>query len=604
MVSIFIRVLNMSIAALISIVAVLLLRLVLKRAPKIFSYLLWLAVFFKLLIPYSFQTQWGIIPCVSLEGLGVALQGWEEGHSQNGGGGMAYPGMEKEGGNVKNNDTMPEDTKRKDSLAALYKDNGMGEKELPFLTVGLWTKAAGVWLLVSLLLILCGAVRYVAFMKYIRQCGKAGEQIWDKSPKSGFGGNYSVLISSKIREPFVAGFFKPVIYLPCALEPAQRRLVTLHEEVHIVRRDYLVKLAAHFCVCLHWFNPFVWLSYYLMEQDMETSCDEMVLARIGFESKKEYAKTLLYLSGERGWRSGIPLTFGKMSVKVRIKNIMKYKQIKKGVAAAISVVALASSVLLLVNGSENKDFTALPEEKMTAKGGITGGNEGTLEEEMQLPAAEKMMQSDNSNEQPSDTLDHHYYLSNKQAAEETQNKQKADLSEKENAERLVPLENMEEASNEQAGSVTDSYDSLRRTAEGTGSGNMVAYRMPVEIGRISDDFGIRTHPVSSETLFHSGIDFAAEKGTLVFAAADGIVFETGFDKVAGNYVILQHENGEMTYYANCEEVLVNQGDKAAAGEQIATVGSTGTSTGAHLHFALSREGAYIEPVFTEFVSGQ
>lgn len=105
-----------------------------------------------------------------------------------------------------------------------------------------------------------------------------------------------------------------------------------------------------------------------------------------------------------------------------------------------------------------------------------------------------------------------------------------------------------------------------------------------------------THPVSGEEIFHSGIDFAARKGTTILAAADGTVRETDFDKSVGKYVILQHINGEMTYYTCCEEVLVKQGDEVKAGSRIATVGNSGASTGAHLHFALSRNGEYIKPV--------
>ena len=96
---------------------------------------------------------------------------------------------------------------------------------------------------------------------------------------------------------------------------------------------------------------------------------------------------------------------------------------------------------------------------------------------------------------------------------------------------------------------------------------------------------------------HSGIDFAAETGTPVKAAASGLVFETGTDAYCGNYVILQHENGDMTYYAHCDEILAETGQRVEQGEQIATVGNTGGSTGSHLHFALSRDGRFVEISF-------
>jgi len=79
------------------------------------------------------------------------------------------------------------------------------------------------------------------------------------------------------------------------------------------------------------------------------------------------------------------------------------------------------------------------------------------------------------------------------------------------------------------------------------------------------------------------------------AAADGNVVETGFEAYCGNYVIIQHINGELTYYTSCKEILTAKGAEVKGGEQIATVGKTGASTGAHLHFAVSREGVFIEP---------
>ncbi|MDE5931863.1 MAG: M23 family metallopeptidase, partial [Lachnospiraceae bacterium] len=126
----------------------------------------------------------------------------------------------------------------------------------------------------------------------------------------------------------------------------------------------------------------------------------------------------------------------------------------------------------------------------------------------------------------------------------------------------------------------------------------IQYRNPCpSYTRISDSFGVRTNPVTGEQRAHNGIDFAAEKGADVLAAADGTVYQTGFDADNGNYVILYHVlSGEDTYYTHCQEILVTEGESVTAGQKIAAVGSTGQSTGSHLHFALSRDGEYIEPV--------
>ena len=150
---------------------------------------------------------------------------------------------------------------------------------------------------------------------------------------------------------------------------------------------------------------------------------------------------------------------------------------------------------------------------------------------------------------------------------------------------------------EQAEAQKDEYLSILRNEEGIYNEYGILYQNPVAGAKIANGFGSRVHPISGEEIMHSGVDLAAEKGTEIVAAAKGKVYETGFDKTAGNYLILLHGNGEMTYYANCDTILVKEGTEVEMGEKIATVGSTGAATGAHLHFAISYRGSYIEPVF-------
>lgn len=140
------------------------------------------------------------------------------------------------------------------------------------------------------------------------------------------------------------------------------------------------------------------------------------------------------------------------------------------------------------------------------------------------------------------------------------------------------------------------------TYEGAGEGHydvLIQYTNPCpSYTRISDAFGTRSNPVTGDSQVHNGVDLAAEKGADIVAAADGTVYQTGFDAEYGNYIVLYHVlNGEFTYYAGCQDVLAAEGESVAAGQKIATVGSTGRSTGPHLHFARSRAGEYIEPEF-------
>lgn len=118
---------------------------------------------------------------------------------------------------------------------------------------------------------------------------------------------------------------------------------------------------------------------------------------------------------------------------------------------------------------------------------------------------------------------------------------------------------------------------------------------PCNYTRISDTYGSRVHPVTQEVQWHEGIDYAAEKGSDVYAAAAGVVYERGYSAKYGNYVVLLHINGQMTYYCQCDEILVEQDDHVERGSIIATVGSTGMSTGPHLHFAISSYGEFVDP---------
>ena len=119
---------------------------------------------------------------------------------------------------------------------------------------------------------------------------------------------------------------------------------------------------------------------------------------------------------------------------------------------------------------------------------------------------------------------------------------------------------------------------------------------PVE-GVITSPFAFRIHPLSGNLNFHNGIDIAAPYGEEVLAALPGVVEKVGEDAVYGNYILLRHAHNLQTFYAHCESILVEEGERVSQGQPVATVGSTGLTTGAHLHFAVIVEGLYADPLF-------
>lgn len=311
---IFMKICNMSLTATYCIAAVVLLRFLLRGQPKIFSYLLWSVVLFRLLCPvtvtgafsllrvdpapFSYETQ-------DYGGKAAAL--WSGAESERGETIMeeeAAAGADRE--RPPQNDTAEEWTVRK------------------IFTVGgiLWLAGVAVAALYSL---------WSAFRlrRRLSRAVPAGNGVYEAA---GFD------------TPFVFGVLRPRIYLPAGMEDGERQLVLAHERVHITRRDYLWKLLAWGAVCLHWFNPFVWLAYRLAEADMEMSCDEAVLARLGYGVRREYSEALLSLSCAGVNRGGCPIAFGENAVKGRIRHLL---HCKKRTAAAVTVMSLLLCAVLL-----------------------------------------------------------------------------------------------------------------------------------------------------------------------------------------------------------------------------------------------------------------
>lgn len=113
--------------------------------------------------------------------------------------------------------------------------------------------------------------------------------------------------------------------------------------------------------------------------------------------------------------------------------------------------------------------------------------------------------------------------------------------------------------------------------------------------RVSDDYGMRIHPTLGVEQFHNGVDFASPKGTAIYAAYDGVVVAATYSGSMGNYVMIDHGDGLYTIYMHASALYVSKDDIVVRGETIAAVGSTGRSTGNHLHFSVRKDGAYQSP---------
>ncbi len=573
MVHLFITVLNMSIKASVCIIAVMLVRLCLKWSPKIFSYLLWAIVLVRLICPVALQAEnFG----VNTTAIGVGLHSGEPTVAEN----YDPPAKMQENGEKQVFFAEPAEgtaagidsnTKAGHPFAESADADGthLALPEQPL------TVLAGIWALTAFLLVMGVGIRYISFLHR--------------------------LSSEEVRTPFVAGMFHPHIYLPEGLDETQKELVLEHERMHIRRLDHLIKPIAFLICCIHWFNPLVWAAFFLMEKDMEASCDEAVIRKIGYDKRKDYARTLLCLAGAGGRKAGYPLAFGENDVKSRIKRVVKMKKTGIGIGIGAAAAVGLAAVFLLVDAKEEEPaytqmpeeqaVVSLPEEKVSQKavGEVTSPSPepadedtATDEDEEMLPneyVSPDMIEPDSTQEKGGDQMEGGTYLYEGQDDRQ---------------------DDKETIMNYDPDRLRDQFEVLLLPETGDSwTDEEVLFSYPVEYQRISNGFGTRTHPVTGDEKFHSGIDFVADKGTSVTAAADGTVTKTGMDTMCGCYVIILHTNGDATYYSCLDEVLVEEGQQVSRGEQIATVGNTGLSTGPHLHFSVSRDGKYVNPQFAE-----
>lgn len=184
----------------------------------------------------------------------------------------------------------------------------------------------------------------------------------------------NIYYAENIDTPMVFGVFVQKIYLPVGIEEAYATYVLAHEQTHIRRKDTFLKLATYIVCCIHWWNPFVWLSYFLLSNDMEKACDEDTLLILGVEHKKAYANALLQAAGEHKKKVFVaPVCFDEGDVKGRINNVLKYKKTLKWVAG---IAVLAVVVLGVVFLTRNKEDGGEPvENQQQEQSGMQGDEE-------------------------------------------------------------------------------------------------------------------------------------------------------------------------------------------------------------------------------------
>lgn len=312
----FSQILNMSLTASAVILVVLVLRWLLRRLPKAFSYALWAVVLFRLLCPISFSSQWSM--------LGLISEPTQQTQVTQSTSSMQYlpaapaaPQMPS----VQPDTPLPPVTPAKPAPTPVKRTSPMDV--IP------WVWLAGVVGMVG-----CSGVSYLRLRKKLVPAMPLRDNIY---------------LADHIPTPFVVGLVRPRIYLPSDLPESQQGYILCHEQYHIRRGDHWIKLLAFAALCLHWFNPLVWLAFFLSASDMEMSCDEAVVRRMGGSIRADYSASLLSLATGRHIVAGSPLAFGEGSTKSRIHNLARYKKPALWGLGIGIVLCLVAAVVLLSN---------------------------------------------------------------------------------------------------------------------------------------------------------------------------------------------------------------------------------------------------------------
>ena len=318
---------NMSLTASVVILAVLAVRLLLRRAPKVFSYALWAVVLFRLLCPVS------VTSAVSLLGaLGAPAQERSAVTSV-----VEYvpadivrnmapavtplpqePFPAEPGENIVS--TAPSVTQP----AAAPASPLSGPVAVLTLT----------WLTGMALLLLYSVISLLRLRRRLVGAVRLEDNIY---------------LADYIPSPFVMGLFRPKIYLPSTLTETERGYILRHEQYHLRRRDHVVKLLSFLALCVHWFNPLVWAAFILAGKDMEMSCDEAVVRELGEDIRADYSASLLSLATGRRIVAGMPLAFGEGDTGGRIRNLLNWKRPQPWIIAVCAVVCVGLIALCAAN---------------------------------------------------------------------------------------------------------------------------------------------------------------------------------------------------------------------------------------------------------------
>ncbi len=309
---IFLTIVNRSISASWLVLAVLILRLGLKKAPKWFNVLLWGFVAIRLVCPFTFESMLSLIP--SAETISPQI--------------MTDPVPQISTGISALNSVL-------NPVISGSLTPAPGDSANP---LQIWIPVVtAVWVAGIALMLIYTAISYFLLRRKVDTAVRLRNNIYQ---------------SENVDSPFVLGIFRPAIYLPFQMDSGNLEYVIAHEEAHIRRKDHWWKPFGFILLAVHWFNPLMWVGYILLCRDIELACDEKVIKELDNDNRANYTQALVDCSINRRSIAACPLAFGEVGVKERVKSVMNYKKPGFWIMVAAAAICIVVAVCFLTNPME------------------------------------------------------------------------------------------------------------------------------------------------------------------------------------------------------------------------------------------------------------
>lgn len=381
--NIFLSFFNTSIIACLPLLAVVLARFAFRRMPKNVTCLLWILVAVRLALPFSLSAPFSLLP--DAEPVKTEVLTLSEGEKEQApavkpvinnapvstlpeksepvgnGAPIADNSPVVDGAATPSEAPAPIIDSREEPASSAVTD---GKTEESADVLGKVINYAGIaWIAGMVCMALYGVIGYIRLRRRTRVCEKKEKGVW---------------LCDHISEPFILGVFRPRIMLPSSIGPEDERYVLLHERAHISRGDHIWRVLAFALLALHWYNPLVWVCFFLFSRDTELACDERVVRENGEEIKKPYARTLIAYSAMPRKAFSASLTFGGKGIAARLQNMLHYKKPVVWVCVAFALTCAVIALCLMtvpVDGDDSEPVNAPTE--TTEATDDTDGTEST-----------------------------------------------------------------------------------------------------------------------------------------------------------------------------------------------------------------------------------